>query len=70
MLRNVRDVRTKTSMLGQGVELPFFVSPAAMARLAHPEGELALARGCEKFGIAQCVSLTLSFLPRYLALRR
>jgi hypothetical protein len=44
-------------MLGQKVKLPFFVSPAAMARLAHPDGELALARGCEGFGVAQCVCL-------------
>lgn len=56
LLRNVRDVNTKTSILGQKVDLPFFVSPAAMAKLAHPDGELALARGCEKFGMAQCVS--------------
>jgi len=42
-------------MLGQSVDLPFFVSPAAMARLAHPEGERALARGCEGRGVAQCV---------------
>jgi L-lactate dehydrogenase (cytochrome) len=56
LLRNVRDVDTRTSILGQSVQLPFFVSPAAMARLAHPDGELAIARGCEKFGIAQCIS--------------
>jgi isopentenyl diphosphate isomerase/L-lactate dehydrogenase-like FMN-dependent dehydrogenase len=50
-------------MLGNKVDLPFFVSPAAMARLAHPDGEMALARGAEKYGIAQCVcqsSFTLS----------
>lgn len=56
LLRNVRDVNTRTQILGQDVQLPFFVSPTAMAKLAHPEGELAVARGCEKFGIAQCVS--------------
>jgi L-lactate dehydrogenase (cytochrome) len=55
LLRNIRHVDTQTTMLGQKVNLPFFVSPAAMARLAHPDGELALARGCENFGIAQCV---------------
>jgi L-lactate dehydrogenase (cytochrome) len=56
LLRNIRHIETRTSILGQDVKLPFFVSPAAMAKLAHPDGELALARGCEKFGMAQCVS--------------
>jgi L-lactate dehydrogenase (cytochrome) len=55
LLRNIRNIDTRTKILGQDVTMPFFVSPAAMARLAHPDGELALARGCEKFGIAQCV---------------
>ncbi|KAF1958873.1 hypothetical protein CC80DRAFT_441607 [Byssothecium circinans] len=61
MLRNIRDIDTRTTILGQDVQLPFFVSPAAMARLAHPDGELALAKGCEKFGIAQCISTNASF---------
>lgn len=56
LLRNIRNVNTSTSILGENVKLPFFVSPAAMARLAHPDGELALARGAETYGIAQCVS--------------
>ena len=49
-------------MLGESVDLPFFVSPAAMARLAHPEGERALARGCEGRGVAQCVCRYLRLL--------
>ncbi|KAF2876861.1 FMN-dependent dehydrogenase-domain-containing protein [Massariosphaeria phaeospora] len=61
LLRNVRDVNTKTKILGADVNLPFFVSPAALARLAHPDGELALARGSEKFGIAQCISTNASY---------
>lgn len=56
LLRNVKDVNTKTKILGQDVTMPFFVSPAAMAKLAHPDGEMAIAKGCDKFGIAQCVS--------------
>ncbi|TKA59767.1 hypothetical protein B0A49_10873 [Cryomyces minteri] len=61
ILRNVRDVSTKTSILGCDVSLPLFVSPAAMARLVHPEGEKALARGCAAKGVAQCVSTNASF---------
>jgi L-lactate dehydrogenase (cytochrome) len=59
LLRNIRHIDTRTKLLGHDVKLPFFVSPAAMAKLAHPDGELALARGCEKFGISQCVRFPL-----------
>jgi L-lactate dehydrogenase (cytochrome) len=64
LLRNIRHVDTKATLLGQRAKLPIFVSPAAMAKLAHPDGEVALARGCEKFGIAQCVSIALNVCLR------
>ncbi|KAF2019156.1 hypothetical protein BU24DRAFT_364576 [Aaosphaeria arxii CBS 175.79] len=61
LLRNIKEVNTKTKILGADVKLPFFVSPAAMARLAHPDGEIAIARGCEQAGVAQCISTNASF---------
>jgi L-lactate dehydrogenase (cytochrome) len=64
LLRNIRHIDTSTKILGHEVKLPFFVSPAAMAKLAHPDGELALAKGCEKFGISQCVRAALQELPK------
>lgn len=48
-------------MLGQKLNVPIFCSPAAMAKMVHPEGEKALARGCKTAGIAQCVSTSASF---------
>jgi L-lactate dehydrogenase (cytochrome) len=57
VLRNVREVNTKTTILGGNYKLPLFVSPAAMAKLIHPEGECAIARACEKKGIIQGVRL-------------
>lgn len=57
VLRNVRKVMTRRRILGCESSVPFFVSPAAMARLAHPDGELALARGCSSQGIIQTVGL-------------
>lgn len=57
ILRDVREANTSTSILGCKVDLPLFVSPAAMARMVHPEGEKAMARGCASNGVAQCVSL-------------
>ncbi|GME48319.1 putative transporter [Neofusicoccum parvum] len=61
ILRDVSDVDTTTTMLGHSASAPFFISPAAMARLAHPDGELALARAAGSEGIVQCVSNNASF---------
>lgn len=56
VLRNVRTVETRTNMLGGDYKLPLFVSPAAMAKLIHADGECAIARACESKGIMQGVS--------------
>lgn len=55
VMRNVKDVSIKRKILGYESSAPFFVSPAAMARLAHPDGELALAEACGAEGIIQTV---------------
>jgi L-lactate dehydrogenase (cytochrome) len=57
----VKDVDTTTTMLGQKMSVPIFCSPAAMAKMVHPEGEKGIARGCRKQGIPQCVSTNASF---------
>lgn len=56
VLRNVGQTTTKRRILGCDTDAPFFLSPAAMAKLAHPDGELAVTRGCANQGIAQVVS--------------
>ncbi|KAF4501904.1 L-lactate dehydrogenase (cytochrome) [Fusarium agapanthi] len=61
ILRNVSQVNFKTSILGFDSSAPFFISPAAMARLAHPDGELALSRAAANEGIIQCISSNASF---------
>ncbi|KAF4335767.1 L-lactate dehydrogenase (cytochrome) [Fusarium beomiforme] len=61
ILRNVSEVTYKTSILGFDSSAPFFISPAAMARLAHPDGELALSRAAANEGIIQCISSNASF---------
>lgn len=55
ILRDVRDIRYNTKILGSSLNIPLFVSPTAMARMSHPDGELAVARGCAQWGIAQTV---------------
>ncbi|KAF5635571.1 L-lactate dehydrogenase (cytochrome) [Fusarium sp. NRRL 25303] len=61
ILRNVSHVDYKTNILGFDSSAPFFISPAAMARLAHPDGELALSRAAANEGIIQCISSNASF---------
>ncbi|KAJ0380813.1 hypothetical protein COL26b_001102 [Colletotrichum chrysophilum] len=56
-------VDTSTSILGHNVGLPLFVSPAAMARLAHPDGERGIAKAAAKFNAMQCVSNNASMTP-------
>lgn len=58
VLRNVRSVDTRTKILGVDSSLPLFVSPAAMAKLIHPDGECAIARACQSKGIMQGVCWT------------
>lgn len=52
-----------TTLLGFKVNSPIYVSPAAMARLAHPAGEAGIAAACSKFGIMQIISNNASMTP-------
>jgi isopentenyl diphosphate isomerase/L-lactate dehydrogenase-like FMN-dependent dehydrogenase len=54
---------TSTSFLGHAVQLPLYVSPAAMARLAHPDGEWGIAQACSRFGAMQIISQNASMTP-------
>lgn len=45
------------------VDIPIFVSPAAMARLGHPDGEQGIARACATFGALQIISNNSSMTP-------
>ncbi|OJJ53152.1 hypothetical protein ASPSYDRAFT_94975 [Aspergillus sydowii CBS 593.65] len=61
VLRNVRSVDTKSKVLGVDLSMPLFVSPAAMAKLIHQDGECAIARACESRGIMQGISNNSSY---------
>lgn len=56
---------TATTLLGGRIRtaLPIFVSPAAMARLAHPDGEAGIARACAAAGAVQIISNNASMTP-------
>lgn len=52
-----------TSFVSEQLKVPFFVSPAAMARLGHPSGERGIAAACAKFGAAHIISNNASLTP-------
>lgn len=52
-----------TTILGHDVELPVYVSPAAQARLAHSDGESAIAAACSQFRNLQIISHNASHRP-------
>ena len=58
---NVTSCSTKSSILGHPVSFPLMIAPAAMAKLIHPDGELAMARAAAAKGIIQVISTNASF---------
>lgn len=52
-----------TSVLGQKLGIPIFVSPTAMARLGNPAGEAGIAEACRSFGAMQLISNNASMTP-------
>jgi hypothetical protein len=66
---DVRHADTSTTILNGRYRLPtpVYVSPAAMARLAHPSGEAGIQRGASRFGALQIVSHNASMSPEQIA---
>lgn len=56
VLRDVTAVDTSTTLLGTRVDRPVGVAPTTLQRAVHPEGELAMARGCVDAGALLVVS--------------
>lgn len=52
-----------TTIIGNKVGMPIYVSPAAMAKLAHPAGEAGIASACSKFQGLQIISKNASMSP-------
>lgn len=57
------DCDLSTTLAGHSVKTPIYVSPAAMARLAHPDGEHGIARAASRFGALQIISNNASMTP-------
>ena len=50
ILNSVGEPALTTNLFGRKINMPIFLSPAAMQRLYHPDGDKASARAAEKFG--------------------
>jgi L-lactate dehydrogenase (cytochrome) len=50
ILASVGQPDLSTNVLGQKIDMPLFLSPVAMQRLFHHEGDKASAKAAEKFG--------------------
>ena len=50
VLTDVSNVDLSTTVLGQKIDFPLFLSPTAMHQMYHHDGETATARAAEKFG--------------------
>jgi 4-hydroxymandelate oxidase len=57
MLRDVAEVSTASTVLGDRTAAPIMIAPTAMHRLVLPEGELATARAAAKAGVTYVVSM-------------
>ena len=58
---------TSTTLLGNKVGIPLYISPAAQARLAHPDGEHGIAKAAARFGAMQIISNSASMTPEQIA---
>jgi len=50
VLAGVENIDMSTTVMGQKIDMPFFLSPTALQRLFHHDGEMAVGRAAEKFG--------------------
>ncbi len=56
-LTDISSIKTETTVMGTKSELPFFISPTASSRLFNPkQGEFAVAKAAQKYGIPYSIS--------------
>src|SRR5215212_8554565 len=67
VLTDVREVSTRTGLLGKPLEMPILVAPVAYQRMAHPEAEAGMARGAAEAGTAMCLSTLSTTRPAEVA---
>ena len=56
VLRDVANVDTRTTFLGEEIPFPVMIAPTGFDRIADSQGELAVARAAERAGIPYSLS--------------
>lgn len=65
---DVGDVSTAATVLGEQLSMPILVAPTALQKMAHPDGELAMARAAQATGtLMVCSTLASSSLAEIAA---
>ena len=63
VLVDVETCTTATTVLGHEVSMPLLVAPVAFQRVAHPDGEVAMARARAAAGTIMCLSTLATSTP-------
>jgi len=61
VLAGVERVDMRTTVMGQQLDMPFFLAPTALQRMFHPEGERAVGAAAGKFGTCFGISSLSTF---------
>ncbi len=56
VLRDVSDLDTSTTILGETLSMPLILAPTGYTRIADSQGELAVARAAERVGVPYALS--------------
>jgi 4-hydroxymandelate oxidase len=64
---NVQNIDTTTTILGTPISMPLFTAPCGFNKLAHDDGELAVARACASVGTVQVLSSATGIDPQLVA---
>jgi len=56
VLRDVSDLDTSTTILGEALSMPLILAPTGYTRIADSQGELAVARAAERAGVPYALS--------------
>jgi len=67
LLIDVEACTTATTVLGHEVSMPLLVAPVAFQRVAHPDGEPAMARAAHAAGTIMCLSTIATASPAEVA---
>jgi isopentenyl diphosphate isomerase/L-lactate dehydrogenase-like FMN-dependent dehydrogenase len=67
VLVDVAACTTATTVLGHDVSMPLLVAPVAFQRVAHPDGEVGMARAAHAVGTLMCLSTLATSTPAQVA---